>query len=307
VRLTNDNAREWDPMPIRLEGLTGFELDLRLSAARVRIGRVRIGRTAVAASLRGGKLQVTVGEAQAFNGVITGSVTLAKSPGGAEVKSDMQFTDVDLDACLGELIGLRRIEGKGNLNIALEGSGASVLNLTRNLSGTVTLLSQQGALSGVNVEQVLRRLERRPLSGADLRNGRTPYDKLNVALKIVNGVVAVDDATVDGAAVRITLGGGASIPARDLDLKGTASLLNGPNDVAFALPFVVAGPWDDAIPLPDPASLIQHSGAASGLLRAVRDSKTRDAVRSVIEKVTGARPTEPPPVPTTASAPPPAQ
>jgi AsmA protein len=300
VHLTNDNAREWDPMPIGLEGLTGFELDLRLSAARVRIGRVRIGRTAVAASLRGGKLMVTVGEAQAFNGVITGSLTLAKSATGAEVKSDMQFTDVDLDACLGELIGLRRIEGKGNLNIGLEGAGASVLNLTRNLSGSVTLVSQQGAIAGINVEQVLRRLERRPLSGADLRNGRTPYDKLNVALKIVNGAVTIEDATVDGASVRIGLEGGASIPARDLDLKGTASLLNGPNDVAFALPFVVAGPWDEAIPLPDPAALIQRSPSASGLLRAVRDSK----VRSVIEKVMGARPVEPA---TATTPPPPAQ
>ena len=302
VRLTNDNAREWDPMPIGLDGLTGFELDLRLSAARVRIGRVRVGRTAVAASLRGGKLMVTVGEAQAFNGVITGSLTLAKSPTGADVKSDMQFTDVDLDACLGELVGLRRVEGKGNLNIALEGSGASVLNLTRNLSGTVTLVSQQGALSGVNVEQVLRRLERRPLSGGDLRSGRTPYDKLNVALKIVNGAVTLDDVTVDGAAVRITLAGAASIPARDLDLKGTASLLNGPNDVAFALPFVVNGPWDEAIPLPDPASLIQRSGAAAPLLRAVRDSKTRDAVRSVIDKITGAHPGEPATAPTPSPA-----
>jgi len=296
VRLTNDNAREWDPMPIGLEGLTGFALDLRLSAARVRIGRLQVGRTAVAASLRGGKLMVTVGEAQAFNGVITGSLTLAKSGAGAEVKSDMQFTDVDLDACLGELIGLRRIEGKGNLNIALEGSGASVLNLTHNLSGTVTLTSQQGSLAGMNVEQVLRRLERRPLSGADLRNGRTPYDKLNVALKIVNGAVTVEDATVDGASVRIALEGGASIPGRDLDLKGTASLLNGPNDVAFALPFVVVGPWNDAIPLPDTEALIQRSGAAAPLLRAVRDSK----VRSVIEKVIGGHP----PAPATASTPP---
>ena len=296
VRLTNDNAREWDPMPIGLEGLTGFALDLRLSAARVRIGRLQVGRTAVAASLRGGKLIVTIGEAQAFNGVITGSLTLAKSGAGAEVKSDMQFTDVDLDACLGELIGLRRIEGKGNLNIALEGSGASVLNLTHNLSGTVTLTSQQGSLAGMNVEQVLRRLERRPLSGADLRNGRTPYDKLNVALKIVNGAVTVEDATVDGASVRIALEGGASIPGRDLDLKGTASLLNGPNDVAFALPFVVVGPWNDAIPLPDTEALIQRSGAAAPLLRAVRDSK----VRSVIEKVIGGHP----PAPATASTPP---
>lgn len=305
VRLLTTDAREWSPIPLGLEGLTGLELDLRLSAAKVRIGRVQVGRTAVAASLRGGKLVVTVGESQAFNGVITGSLALAKSETGAEVKSEMQFTDVDLDSCLGELFGLHHIEGKGNLNFALEGSGTSVLNLTHNLSGTVTLASQQGALSGINVEQVLRRLERRPLSGGDFRNGHTPFDRLNVALKVNNGTVAIDDATVDGAAVRITLAGNASLPERDLDLKGTASLLNGPDDVAFALPFVINGPWDNALPLPDPASLIQHSGAAAPLLRAVRDSKTRDTVRSVIERITGGRPAVPPP--TADAAPPPAK
>jgi AsmA protein len=291
IRLLTANAREWDRMPIALDGLTGFEIDLRLSAARVTIGRAKVGRTAVAASLRGGKLLVTVGESQAFNGLIKGSLAIAKSETGADVRSEMQFTDVDLDTCLSELFGLRRLEGKGNVSFLLEGAGASVMNLTRTLAGTVTVTAQQGALTGINVEQMLRRLERRPLSGGgDVRNGRTPYERLNVVLKIANGAVTVEDASVDGAAVKIALTGAASIPARDLDLKGSASLLNGPNDVAFELPFVVNGTWDDAFPLPDPASLIRRSGAAAPLLDAVRDKKTRDAVRSALERLSGPRP-----------------
>jgi AsmA protein len=291
IRLLTTNAREWDRMPIALEGLTGFEIDLRLSAARVTIGRAKVGRTAVAASLRGGKLLVTVGESQAFNGLIKGSLAIAKSETGADVRSEMQFTDVDLDTCLSELFGLRRLEGKGNVSFLLEGAGASVMGLTRTLAGTVTVTAQQGALTGINVEQMLRRLERRPLSGGgDVRNGRTPYERLNVVLKIANGAVTVEDASVDGTAVKIALTGAASIPARDLDLKGSASLLNGPNDVAFELPFVVNGTWDDAFPLPDPASLIRRSGAAAPLLDAVRDKKTRDAVRSALERLSGPRP-----------------
>jgi AsmA protein len=291
IRLLTTNAREWDRMPIALEGLTGFEIDLRLSAARVTIGRAKVGRTAVAASQRGGKLLVTVGESQAFNGLIKGSLAIAKSETGADVRSEMQFTDVDLDTCLSELFGLRRLEGKGNVSFLLEGAGASVMGLTRTLAGTVTVTAQQGALTGINVEQMLRRLERRPLSGGgDVRNGRTPYERLNVVLKIANGAVTVEDASVDGTAVKIALTGAASIPARDLDLKGSASLLNGPNDVAFELPFVVNGTWDDAFPLPDPASLIRRSGAAAPLLDAVRDKKTRDAVRSALERLSGPRP-----------------
>ena len=305
VRVMASNTREWNRGPLALDGLTGFEIDLRLSAAKVTIGHARLGRTAVAASLRGGKLLVTVGEAQAYGGIIRGSIAIAKAESGAEIKSEMQFADVDLDTCLGELFGMRRVEGKGNMSFALEAAGDSVFALTRNVSGKVNLAAEHGALTGINVEQVLRRLERRPLSPGDYRNGRTPFDKLNVALKVANGDVSVADATVDGAAVRIALTGTASIPARELDLKGTAALLNGPNEVSFELPFVVNGPWDSPMPLPDPASLIQRSGAAAPLLDAVardpnardkvlldavRDPDTRAKVNQALERLLGPKP-----------------
>lgn len=297
VRLMSATAREWDRMPMALDGLTSFAVDLRLSAAKVRIGRVQLGRTALGAGLRNGKLLLSVIESQAFNGTIHGSIAIAKSDTGAEVKSEMHFVDVDLDACLGDLFGLHRLEGRGNLNFALEGAGNSVLNLTRNLSGTITLDSQQGALAGINVEQVLRRLERRPLSGGDYRSGHTPFDTLKLALRVTKGAVTVDEASINGSSVRIALGGTASVPSREVDLKGTARLLDSADNVAFELPFIVSGPWDDALPLPDPASLIQHSDAAAPLLDAVRDRKVRDAVRSALDHLMGGPRKAPEPAP----------
>ena len=56
---------------------------------------------------------------------------------------------------------------------------------------------------------------------------------------------------------------------------------------AFELPFVVQGPWDDPIMLPDTQSLIQRSPVASPLLNAVKNRNTRDTVRSAIERLTG--------------------
>jgi AsmA protein len=300
VRVMTSGSREWDRGPMALDGLTGLEIDLRLSAGKVTIGHAKIGRTAVAASLRGGKLLVTVGEAQAYGGVIRGSLALAKAEGGAEIKSEMQLTDVDLDACMGELFGLRRLEGKGTLSFALEGAGESVLALTRNLSGTVNLTAEHGAIAGINVEQVLRRLERRPLSPGDYRSGRTPFDKLTVALKVANGEVSVADATVDSTTVRIAMVGTALIPTRELDLRGTAALLNGPNEVSFELPFMVSGPWDSPLPLPDTAVLIQRSGPAAQLLDAARDRKNRDAIRSALDRLMGPKPAS---VPTATAAP----
>ena len=290
IRLLTTNERAWNNGRITLDGLAGLDLDLRLSAANVAVSTAKLGRTAVAANLRGAHLVITIGEAQAYGGVIKGSLALANSERSVDVKSQLQFTDVDLESCLGQLFGLRRLEGKGNIQLAVEGAGDSVLAVTQTLSGTATLTGTNGALAGLNVEQLLRRLERRPLSGGgEFRSGRTPYDKITVALKINQGTVTTEDVKVEGATVVLGLVGSASIPARELDLKGTAALVAPPKPGAapFELPFIVQGSWDDPIMLPDPESLIRRSGAAAPLLNAVRDRTTRDSVRSAIERLTG--------------------
>jgi AsmA protein len=281
------NAREWNNAPLTVDGLATTDLDLRMSAARVTMGSAKLGRTAVAANLRNGRLMITVGESQAYDGIVTGSFTIAKSGAGAELKSQMQFTDVTLESCLGQLFGVHRLEGKGNLVFALDASGNSIDALARTLAGDATLTATSGSISGLNVEQLLKRLERRPLSGTgDFRSGRTPYDKLNVGIKVVNGVATAQDVRLEGAAVRLALGGTFSIPARDLDLQGTATLVATAADPGFELPFMVQGPWEEPIILPDPQALIRRSGAAAPLLNAVQDRKARDAVRSAIDKLT---------------------
>jgi len=293
IRLLTTSQHDWNDGRITLDGFSGLDVDLRVSAAKVVMSNAKLGRTAVGANLRGGHLVVTIGEAQAYGGVIKGALTLANFNSGVDVKSQLQFTDVDLESCLGQLFGLHRLEGKGNLSFAVEGNGDSVLGLTRTLHGTANLVGQNGALLGLNVEQLLRRLERRPLSGGgEFRTGRTPFDKIAVALKINQGTVTVEDVKIDGSAVRLALAGSASIPERELDLKGTAGLVatGKPETVAFELPFIVQGSWDDPIMLPDPEALIRRSGAAAPLLNAVRDRSGRDAARSVIERLTGGAP-----------------
>jgi len=140
----------------------------------------------------------------------------------------------------------------------------------------------------------MRRLERRPLSGnGDFRSGRTPFDQLTLNLKIENGLVSVNEMHIEGPSVRLAVGGQVSVPMRDLDLKGVATLVSTATANEFALPFVVQGQWDDPIMLPDPQSLIRHSGAAAPLLDAVKGRSAGAAVRSVIDQLLAAPPAAP--------------
>jgi len=298
IHLLAANDHNWDRLPITLDGIAGFDLDLRISAASVKIGNAQLGRTAVAANMRNGRLDIAIGDSQAFGGSVKGSLGLASVDGGVAVTSRVQFIDVDLESCLGQVFGIRRLEGRGNLGLNVEGSGSSVFDVTNTLKGSASLNAHGGALAGINVEQLLRRLERRPLSGnGDFRTGRTPFDQLTLSLKIEQGQVSVDDMHLAGPTVRLAVGGQVSVPTRDLDLKGVATLVSGETANEFDLPFVVQGQWDDPIMLPDAQSLIRRSGAAAPLLDAIKARSAGSAVRSVIDKLLAA------PVPSTTPAP----
>ena len=289
VRLLASGAHDWNRQLFDLNSLSSTDLDMRLSAARVTVGPTKLGRTALGANLRGGALALSIGEAQMYGGIAKGSIGIARSDAIADVKAQFQFIDVDLQACAGELFGVNKLSGRGNLNVSLVASGASPFGLASSLDGTATLTGHDGAIAGFNVEQLLKRLERRPLSGGgNFRSGSTPFDNLTVSVKFNDGIATAEDIRVEGPATRLTLTGTASVPNREYDLKGVASLTSAPNaPPGFDLPFVVQGPWDDPLVFPDPDSLIRRSPGATQLLESLKDSKARDAVKSVLERFTG--------------------
>src|SRR5438445_1998563 len=182
-RLLASGARDWNRQAFDLNALSSTDLDMRLSAARVTVGPTRLGRTAFGANLRDGALALSVGEAQVYGGIAKGSFGVARSDAVADVKAQFQLIDVDLQAAAGELFGITKLSGRGNLNVSLVASGASPFGLASSLDGTAPLTGHDGAIAGFNVEQLLKRLERRPLSGGgNFRSGSTPYDNLTVSV-----------------------------------------------------------------------------------------------------------------------------
>lgn len=291
VRLLASGARDWNRQLFDLRGLSATDLDMRLSAAKVTIGQSKLGRTAIGANLRSGTLALSIGEAQIYGGILKGSLGIARTSAVADVKAQFQFTDVDLATSASEMFGVSKLSGRGNLSLSLEASGASPFELVQSLDGTANLTGHDGEIGGLNVEQLLKRLERRPLSGAgNFRSGSTPFDTMNVSIRFTDGVATAEDARIEGPTTRVLLTGTASVPSREYDLKGVASLISASDaPPAFQLPFVVQGPWDDPLIFPDSDSLIRRSPASAPLLNSLKDRKVRDAVKSVIDRFTGTK------------------
>jgi AsmA protein len=297
-QLIAENTRDWDRRSLVLDWFSGWEADVRLSAARVQLPHAELGRTAIAANMRAGRLAVTVGESQAFDGVVTGTIAVARSEAGADFSSQMQFSRVNLQNCLGQLFDIDQLSGTGNLSFSATSSGRNIKELAGNLNGTVHVAAAEGGLSGLNIEQVMRRLQRSPLAGGgDLRTGRTPFDRLNIGLRIVQGLATIDDVVLEGPNVRLAVTGTTSIPEREFNLAGTANLISDAPEAAplFALPFTVKGQWTSPSIVPDTRAMMEKSPLVRSLLDAQererserdrnQDKTTRDDIQDTVNRV----------------------
>ena len=277
-RLLASGARDWNRQLFDLNSLSSTDLDMRLSAAQVTVGSSKLGRTALGANLRGGALALSVGEAQMYGGIARGSFGIARSDAMADVKAELQFTDVDLQSLASELFGVNKLSGRGNFNVSLTASGSSPFGLAQSLDGTATLTGHDGAIAGLQCRAIAE------AAGAPAAVRRRQLPRRLDALRHAEHRGEIRRRHRDrrgrphrgtGGAPHLT--GTASVPAREYDMKGVASLVSAPNaPPRFDLPFVVQGPWDDPLIFPDPESLIRRSPASAPLLDAVKDRKTRD-------------------------------
>jgi AsmA protein len=293
-RLRSTNGREWNPAPIDVSMLRDFDLDLRISCGKLVAGKIEIGKVAITLGAKNRQFVAAIGEAQFYGGTLRGNVMWNAAEEKPSLRLNANFANFDLERGLAGFTGFRSLEGKGSLNFVIASQGRSALELASALSGKTEFSMRQGALAGINAEAILRRLERRPLSGTGgLRGGRTPFERLTGSLEIENGVAKLSSFEIESPILKIGLRGETSILRREFDLRGTASLIRvaqpGNQQIVFDLPFLINGSWDDPYLLPDPDALIRHSGVAAPLLDAVRTRAAREAMRSVIETVTGLR------------------
>ncbi len=294
LRLTGPNGREWNPVPVRTSHLQDFDLDLRLSCGKLIAGKLEIGKAAVALTAKNRLFTAAIGDSQFYGGTLRGNVSWNAAEEKPSLRLDANFANFDLERGLGAISGFRNLEGKGSLRLTIASQGSSAREIASALSGKAELSMQQGALAGINAEAVLRRLERRPLSGTtNLRGGRTPFERLVGQIDLDHGVARLSGFEIESPILKVSMKGETSVLQREFDLRGTASLVRpaqqGSEPIAFDLPFVITGNWDNPYLLPDPNALIRHSGAAAPLLDAVRSRAAREAMRNAIEIITGLR------------------
>jgi len=267
--LTNAQG-QWSKDHLSLSSLDIADMDLRISATKARLARTTFEDIGASLLLADGQLDVSLGQARVYGGQIKGRVTLTSLEPDVSLRTAMSFTKIDSFALTKDAFRQLRMSGEAEGQIYLQGQGETIEEMMRALEGSIDTQFRNGDLHGIDLEQALRRLDKRPLSLlTDMRSGRTGFETTLVSAKLKNGVVDFTEALVSGLGVQLALSGTASVPERSLMLRAAArqtgpSAVNGPQ-----LMLDIRGSWDDPQIILDKESLIRRSDAAAPLLRAL--------------------------------------
>ncbi|SDN92269.1 AsmA protein [Methylobacterium phyllostachyos] len=245
--LVGDAARLFggDPQPLALAPFTRGDLDLRLSATTGRIGPVALQDLAASILVRDGGLEIAVNRARVEDGTVKARVTLGcreGDPDETEMRLQGSLDRVDLGSLLGEFGGARWLVGPVQGQFALESSARDSAGLIAHLGGRAALTVAGGAITGLDLVDVVHRNGAVAPGALARRNGRTAIERAAVVLRFADGIGEITEAGLLGPGVGAAVRGRVSVSERRLDLRGDLALRS-PADAPRGLLFEVSGPW----------------------------------------------------------------
>ena len=219
-----------------------YDLDLRLSARNIDIYGHEIADAAVSAILKNGVLSASLVDGAAYGGRLKGETRLECEDGSLRLAVQGELTDADFGAVFADF-GWPAPTGKGSAAFAIHTAGGSPAAAVAGLNGSATLKMEQGGFAGINLEQALRRSQRRPIDIArDLRTGDTAFDRLSLELALGEGAAHVVNGDLEAQGVEADLQGAIDLADQSWKLRLNATQRNA-NGSAALLGLDIDGPW----------------------------------------------------------------
>lgn len=268
---TRTSTGAWSEEAIDLAGATGTDLDLRLSAGTASLGRMSLDDMAASVLIQPGRIEASIARADFYDGSLKGRLSMVAQNGLVDFKSQGTFSGVQIAPFLAAVGEPRWITGRAQGHFSFDGQGRNPADVIRQAGGRSLIELTDGELVGINLEDALRRVEKRPLlASLNWKGGRTPFDKAETQVVIQDGVGQIVEGKLRGAAVQAQLRG--QVLLVDRTLKVTAGIAHGnaPAGQSPALAFDVTGDWDNIAVTPQVRSLIERSGAAKPLFPSQR-------------------------------------
>jgi AsmA protein len=234
--------------PIDLSGLKGLNLkgDLKIDqliASNVKLEKVHLGVKAAS-----GKVDADPLTADLYQGKLNGAASVNANDNHFALKADLP--GVAIGPLLKDALDNDMLDGKGNVALDIQTAGNTVTAMKKALAGTAKISLKDGALKGVNLEDIIRKAKGQQAAQS---GGRTDFSELSASFVIKNGVAHNDDLSAKSPLLRLSGAGDVDIGGNSINYLAKASVVattqgQGGKDLAnlngLTLPVKVDGPLD---------------------------------------------------------------
>ncbi|MFQ2413251.1 AsmA family protein [Aeromonas caviae] len=211
-----------------LTALKSVDLAGRLQLGSLRLKGLDLSAVDLQLALAGGQLTLKQFSAGVAGGKVTASGLLDARQQPARYQVHKRVQGVDVRPLLQTLAQTDLLEGKGDLEVQVQGSGLSEQALRSRMQGKVNLKLSDGALHGINLAEMIREA-RATLTGKGADQvkevRKTDFSALTASFQIANGIARSDDIQLFAPALRVKGQGQTALVPETLDFLFLTSVV----------------------------------------------------------------------------------
>ena len=211
-----------------LTALKSVDLAGRLQLGSLRLKGLDLSAVDLQLALAGGQLTLKQFSAGVAGGKVTASGLLDARQQPARYQVHKRVQGVDVRPLLQTLAQTDLLEGKGDLEVEVQGSGLSEQALRSRMQGKVNLKLSDGALHGINLAEMIREA-RATLTGKGADQvkevRKTDFSALTASFQIADGVARSDDIQLFAPALRVKGQGQTALVPETLDFLFLTSVV----------------------------------------------------------------------------------
>ncbi|WP_429129207.1 AsmA family protein [Aeromonas media] len=221
-------AKALSTMEPDLSTLKTVDLAGRLQLGSLRLKGLDLNAVDLQLALAGGQLNLKQFGAGVAGGRVTANGMLDARQQPARYQVHKRIQGVDIRPLLQTLAQNDRLEGKGDLEVQVQGIGLSEQALRSQMQGKVSLRLSDGALHGINLAEMIREA-RATLTGKGADQvkevRKTDFSALTASFQIANGVARSDDIQLLAPALRVKGQGQTALVPETLDFLFLTSVV----------------------------------------------------------------------------------
>ncbi len=289
-----------------LGALKGMDLDGRLQLGSLRLKGLDLGAVDLQVALAKGLMTLKQFSATVAGGQVSAKGVLDARQQPATYKVHKQVAGVNIRPLLQTLAQSDLLEGKGDLDVQVQGRGLSELALRNGMQGKVTLKLSDGALHGINLPEMIREA-RATLTGKGAEQvkeaRKTDFSALTASFQIADGIARSKDIQLFAPALRVKGEGQTALVPENLDFLFLTSIVEsskgqGGKDVdelkEITIPVRIGGHWQAPSYQLDVKALLSNNKlledkarkeAERGLKKLLGDKADNEAVKGVADQL----------------------